>query len=180
VVQQLELLTRQFHEREKQFDDILQKNCEAFERELESARMEGGGNSEELSALKECLQSIWQEMKNYVDIVHPTGAASAGVEFGQALVSSLNGLCTELGQLRTRVVDLAEMEQAFQTTLQQADGLVHHIEEKHLNRIRELELNEQELKQQLDLASRNRSSVYQSEEEDDDGSLQFKLQGIYC
>lgn len=166
--QQLELLGRQFQERERQFEEILQKNCRAFERELELAR---NLNSSELSTLKECLQLVWHEVKDYASVTDMP--KTSVMEFTQALISSLHGICSELGQLRIRVVDLAEMEQAFQTTLRQADGLVHHIEEKHLQRIRELELTEQELRSQLELQGGRQT--YMSDETD--GSLEIKIQG---
>lgn len=170
AVQQLELLARQFQEREKQFDDILQKNCQAFERELEAARKDA--NDGELSALQECLLTVWQEVRDFVsDAPAIPSSGPFNREFGQALISSLRRLCAELCQLRGKVVDLAEMEQAFQTTLRQADGLVHHIEEKHLRRIRELELIEQELRSQLEMAGQHPPAS-----EEDDGSLQFKLE----
>ncbi len=167
-VQQLELLGRQFQERERQFEEILQKNCRAFERELEAAR---NMNNNELSTLKECLQLVWHEVKDYASVTDMP--KTSVMEFTQALISSLHGVCSELGQLRIRVNDLAEMEQAFQTTLRQADGLVHHIEEKHLLRIRELEQTEQELRSQLD------RQVARHREDDADGSLEIKIQGIF-
>ena len=181
AVQQLELLRRQFHDREKQFDDILQKNCEAFERELEAAAKRNGwagGGNEEVSAL------VWQEIKDYVSD-DDVPKASGSSEFVQATISSLHSLCSELGQLRLKVGHLADMEAAFQTTLQQADGLVHAVEEKHLRRIRELELGQQELIQQLkrhqQQAGRPPVETYlgdnDDEDDDDDGSLQFQLQG---
>lgn len=166
-VQQLELLGRQFQERERQFEEILQKNCRAFERELEMAREL---NSNELSTLKECLQLVWHEVKDYASVTDMP--KTSVMEFTQALISSLHGICSELGQLRVRVVDLAEMEQAFQTTLQQADGLVHNMEAKHLQRIRELELTEKQLRSQL-----NRQIGCHLDDEMD-GSLEIKIQGI--
>ena len=59
--------------------------------------------------------------------------------FGWLRFSSLHSVCGEVRHLRGKVVQLENMEAAFKATLQQADGLVHHIEEKHLQRIRELE-----------------------------------------
>ena len=172
--QQLELLGRQFQERERQFEEILQKNCRAFERELELAREM---NANELSTLKECLQLVWHEVKDYASVTDMPKTSI--MEFTQALISSLHGICNELGQLRVRVVDLAEMEQAFQTTLQQADGLVHHIEEKHLQRIRELECTEHELRHQLDLQQHHQAATNSRRPSDEtDGSLEIKLQGI--
>lgn len=182
AVQQLELLNRQFYEREKQFEDILQKNCEAFERELEAVEARGASssNEDEVSAL------VWQEIKDYVSDDGRNISKTSGSEFVQAMISSLHGMCSELGQLRARVAELADMEQAFQTTLQQADGLVHHIEEKHLRRIRELELNEQELRRLLEQMQQQIPAgqhcptvrdTYQDDDEEDDGSLQFRLQG---
>ncbi len=38
--------------------------------------------------------------------------------------------------------DLADMEMTFQTTLQQADGLVSLVEQRHLQITSELELSE--------------------------------------
>ena len=166
--QQLELLGRQFQERERQFEEILQKNCRAFERELEAAR---NLNKTELATLKECLQLVWHEVKDYSSVADMP--KTSVMEFTQALISSLHGICSELGQLRIRVCDLSEMEQAFQTTLRQADGLVHHIEEKHLQRIRELEQTEQELRNRLE-----RSQVVRLQDSDADGSLEIKIQGI--
>ncbi|EFX86191.1 hypothetical protein DAPPUDRAFT_98050 [Daphnia pulex] len=166
-VQQLELLGRQFQERERQFEEILQKNCRAFERELETAREL---NNNELSTLKECLQLVWHEVKDYANVTDMP--KTSVMEFTQALISSLHGICNELGQLRVRVVDLADMEQAFQTTLRQADGLVHHMEEKHLQRIRELEHVEHELRIQLNHPTGSHQSY------DMDGSLEIKIQEL--
>lgn len=166
-VQQLELLGRQFQERERQFEEILQKNCRAFERELEMAREL---NNNELSTLKECLQLVWHEVKDYANVTDMPKTSI--MEFTQALISSLHGICSELGQLRVRVVDLGEMEQAFQTTLRQADGLVHHMEEKHLQRIRELEQIEHELRSQLN------HPIGSHREYEMDGSLEIKIQGM--
>ena len=171
VTQQLEQLGRQFQERERQFEEILQKNCRAFERELESAR---NLNTTELATLRECLQLIWLEVKDYsTHNTLPEMPKTSVMEFTQALISTLHGICSELGLLRTRVEELGEMEIAFQTTLQQADGLVHHIEEKHLQRIRELELTEQELRSQLTAGQTGPVIT------DLDGSLEIKLQGKY-
>ena len=171
---QLEQLGRQFQERERQFEEILQKNCRAFERELESAR---NLNTTELNTLKECLQLVWLEVKDYSAHNNlPEMPKTSVMEFTQALISTLHGICNELGQLRTRVEDLAEMEQAFQMTLQQADGLVHHIEEKHLQRIRELEQTEQDLRSQLMMGQPDGGEQTQPTT-DLDGSLEIKIQG---
>lgn len=166
TLQQLELLGRQFQERERQFEDILQKNCRAFERELELARNE---SSAELATLKECLQLVWHEVKDYATVSDVP--KTSVMEFTQALINALHDICSELGSLRVRVAQLADMEQAFQTTLQQADGLVHHIEEKHLSRIRELEQTEHDLRNQLEQQNLHRF--------DDDGeeSLEIKIIG---
>lgn len=165
ALQQLELLGRQFHERERQFEDILQKNCRAFERELELARNE---HSTELATLKECLHLVWYQVKEYATVSDVP--KTSVMEFTQALINALHDICSELGSLRVRVVQLVEMEQAFQTTLQQADGLVHHIEEKHLSRIRELEQTEHELRHQLEQQRRF--------EDDGEESLEIKIIGI--
>lgn len=102
---------------------------------------------------------MWHEVKDYAeeDVAAAAAAAKDAVElrddsvldFSRQLISSIQTVCGELVQLRAKVAHLADMEKAFQTTLQQADGLVHHIEERHLQRIRELELTEQELRSQL-------------------------------
>jgi predicted nucleic acid-binding Zn-ribbon protein len=177
---QLEQLSRQFQERERQFEEILQKNCRAFERELETAR---NINTTELNTLKECLQLVWLELKDYSAHNNlPEMPKTSVMEFTQALISTLHGICSELGQLRTRVQDLAEMEQAFQMTLQQADGLVHHIEEKHLQRIRELEQTEQDLRSQLMMGQPEVDSGGEQTRPttDFDGSLEIKIQGTLC
>ena len=147
---QLQEMTKQvefLQEREAEFDAILRKHRQMYDHEIDLARNSANG---EVSMLKECLQLVWHEIKDTActdDGV--VGSHESVTEFTQHLINSVQMVCSELAQLRTKLVDLAEMEKAFQTTLQQADGLVHHIEERHLERIRLLELSEAEARNQL-------------------------------
>ena len=149
-LEQMSVQLQELQERESQFEQVLLKHRQLYDRELELARQSA---TDQLSNLKECLQLVWHEIKDCVADGHAPASCTdddSVLEFTQHLINAVQRVCAELGQLRGKVLDLADMEKAFQTTLQQADGLVSHIEQRHLQRIRELELSENELRTQLE------------------------------
>ena len=148
---QLEAMGKQlaaYEGREVQFEQVIEEQRQFYEQVLESARAK---HSSQLSNLKECLHLVWHEVKDYAYVPAKNTELhdDSVLDFSRHLINSIQSVCAELAQLRAKVAHLADMEKAFQTTLQQADGLVHHIEEQHLQRIRQLELTEQQLRSQL-------------------------------
>ena len=73
-------LTKQFEEREKQFEDILEKNCRCFEQELAMARNK---NHAEVVTLKECIHLLWDQVRDFT--CAPNMTNTSVVEFTQAL-----------------------------------------------------------------------------------------------
>jgi len=127
--------------------------------------------SSRMVALRECLHLLCDELKTSTSA--PDVSNTSVVELTQAIASSVHGVCGEVQQLREKVRQLEGMEAAFTATLQQADGLVHHIEEKHLQRIRQLE---ESLEESLENAVE--PSVYISQQGGSLHSLEAKIREL--